>query len=92
MLANKCDLKWHRKVEKTKCEALADETGLHLVETSAKENVRVDEAFRHIVRQVLRVHPAFEKDRVSEAEARRVEEDAKDKAKDREGKKSCLVM
>ena len=68
MVANKCDLKRLRAVEKTRCEALASERGIHLVETSAKDGTRVDEAFRHIVRQIIRNHPVFEKVRESEAE------------------------
>lgn len=37
-------------VEKERAQALADEYGLHFMETSAKSNVNVDEAFMHLAR------------------------------------------
>lgn len=54
LLGNKCDLKDKRKVSASEPEALAQERGFKYLETSAKDNVNVRDAFAHIVRLLRR--------------------------------------
>lgn len=50
LIGNKCDMVDKRVVDKERAEALAEEYGLKLLETSAKSNVNVDEAFMMLAR------------------------------------------
>ncbi|WFC94314.1 GTP-binding protein [Malassezia brasiliensis] len=52
LVGNKCDWEEKRAVTTEQAQALADELGLTYVETSAKSNTNVDEAFFKLAQQV----------------------------------------
>ena len=52
LVGNKCDNSSARKVSADEGRKLADEYGVRFIETSAKQNVNVTEAFRAIAQQV----------------------------------------
>jgi small GTP-binding protein len=53
ILANKCDLKDEREVETSEIADKARELGIEYFETSAKENIEIDEAFNKIIDKVF---------------------------------------
>jgi Ras-related protein Rab-8A len=53
LVGNKCDVAEKRAVPRERAEALAAEFGLKFVETSAKANMNVDEAFLSLARYVF---------------------------------------
>jgi Ras-related protein Rab-8A len=52
LVGNKCDMAEKRVVERERAQALADEYGLSFLETSAKANVNVEEAFMMLARDI----------------------------------------
>jgi len=53
LLGNKCDMHDERRVDKERGQALAADYGIQFFETSAKENINIDEAFLNISTQIL---------------------------------------
>ena len=53
ILGNKCDMWEKRKVSKERAEAIAREDGIKFMETSAKTNVNIEEAFLQISECIL---------------------------------------
>ena len=53
MLGNKCDMTDKREVTKEEGEKLASEKGIKFIETSAKNDVNVEEAFTILVKDML---------------------------------------
>jgi len=49
LVGNKCDLESKRQVTRAQAQALADSLGCRYCETSAKDNLNVDDTFAHIV-------------------------------------------
>ncbi len=54
IVANKCDLIDEREVDKTDIENRAKEINVEYFETSAKENINIDEAFNTIIDKVYK--------------------------------------
>jgi small GTP-binding protein len=54
IIANKCDLTADREVQKSEIEAKAKEIKAEYFETSAKENINIDEAFNTIIEKVYK--------------------------------------
>jgi Ras-related protein Rab-8A len=54
LIGNKCDLVDKRVVDTAKGKALADEYGIKLLETSAKNSINVEEAFVALAREIKR--------------------------------------
>ena len=52
LIGNKCDMGEKRVVERERAEALAQEYGLKFVETSAKANIGVEEAFMTLAKDI----------------------------------------
>ncbi|KAJ1951731.1 GTP-binding protein [Linderina pennispora] len=52
LIGNKCDIEERRAVPKEKGQKLADELGIKFLETSAKSNTNVDEAFFSLARDI----------------------------------------
>lgn len=52
LVGNKCDLDESREVEEEEARGLAELEGLFFMETSAKDNVNVEEAFLEMVRRI----------------------------------------
>ncbi|XP_038880228.1 LOW QUALITY PROTEIN: ras-related protein RABA6a-like [Benincasa hispida] len=69
LVGNKCDLDQYREVEEEEARGLAELEDLFFMETSAKDNVNVEEAFLEMVRRIhgiasqktLDFHTNFEK-------------------------------
>ncbi|XP_027307974.1 ras-related protein Rab-10 isoform X1 [Anas platyrhynchos] len=53
LLGNKCDKESERVVPKRKGEKLAWEHGIHFFETSAKDNVNIEDAFSLLTKEIL---------------------------------------
>ncbi|XP_025907414.1 ras-related protein Rab-10-like [Nothoprocta perdicaria] len=53
LLGNKCDKETERVVPKQKGEKLAWEHGIHFFETSAKDNVNIEDAFSTLTKDIL---------------------------------------
>ena len=58
LVGNKCDNGSGRKVSTDEGHALANEYGVRFIETSAKQNINVTEAFRAIAQQVTNRIPS----------------------------------
>jgi len=58
ILGNKCDMEDKRMVNKEKGEGIAREHGIKFYETSAKDNICVEEAFMKLTQDILRKHQA----------------------------------
>ena len=54
LIGNKCDWEARRVVSKEKGEALARSQDVPFLETSAKTNYNIDEAFEKLARHILR--------------------------------------
>jgi len=54
LIGNKCDMVEKRKVETAKGQQLADEFGVKFFETSAKNNIMVEQAFLMIAKDVMK--------------------------------------
>ena len=54
MIGNKCDWEARRVVPKEKGEALANSQNVPFLETSAKTNYNIDEAFEKLARLILK--------------------------------------
>ncbi|XP_049852068.1 ras-related protein rab-11.1-like [Schistocerca gregaria] len=52
LVGNKLDLKHLREVNEDRAKSYAEENGLHLVETSAKDNMAVEYAFQKLVTEI----------------------------------------
>jgi Ras-related protein Rab-8A len=52
LIGNKCDLVDKKVVDSSRAKALADEYGIKLLETSAKNSINVDEAFISLARDI----------------------------------------
>ena len=53
IIANKCDLGHDREVSTEELKEKADELNIEYFETSAKENIKIDEAFDTVVKKVF---------------------------------------
>jgi len=53
ILGNKCDMEEQRQISKEKGESIARENGITFLETSAKNNINVEEAFMKISERIL---------------------------------------
>ena len=53
ILGNKCDMDEDRVISKEKGESLAKESGMQYIETSAKKNINIEEAFLQLVERIL---------------------------------------
>ena len=53
ILGNKCDMEEQRRIPKERGESIARENGIKFLETSAKTNVNVEEAFLQISESIL---------------------------------------
>lgn len=53
LCGNKCDLEGKRKISKEEGEKFANENNFSWLETSAKSNINIEEAFEKLVRMVL---------------------------------------
>ena len=58
ILGNKCDLEEQRKIPKERGEAIARQNGVTFLETSAKENVNIEDAFFQLSEIILEKKPA----------------------------------
>jgi len=58
ILGNKCDMEEKRMVNKEKGEGIAREHGIKFYETSAKDNICVEDAFMQLTQDILRKHQA----------------------------------
>ena len=54
LIGNKCDWEARRVVPKEKGESLADSQNVPFLETSAKTNYNIDEAFEKLARLILK--------------------------------------
>ncbi|KAJ6457978.1 ras-like protein [Mycena sanguinolenta] len=54
IIGNKCDLEAEREVSMQEGRDLAEELGCAFIETSAKQNINVEEAFFNVIRQIPR--------------------------------------
>lgn len=54
LIGNKCDWEEKRQVSREEGEQLADSLGVPFVEASAKANIKVEEAFMQLARQILK--------------------------------------
>mmetsp|Transcript_20454 Transcript_20454/g.47836 ORF Transcript_20454/g.47836 Transcript_20454/m.47836 type:complete len:210 (-) Transcript_20454:230-859(-) len=54
LIGNKCDMVEKKKVDTARGQALADEFGVKFFETSAKNNIMVEQAFLTIARDVMK--------------------------------------
>lgn len=52
LIGNKCDVTDKKVISKEKGQALADEYGIKFLETSAKSNINVEEAFFTLARDI----------------------------------------
>jgi len=52
LIGNKCDILEQKKIDKEQGQALADEYGIKFLETSAKSNIGVEEAFFTLARDI----------------------------------------
>ena len=53
ILGNKCDMEAQRRIPKAKGESVAKENGIRFLETSAKANINIEEAFLQISGSIL---------------------------------------
>ena len=53
ILGNKCDMEEQRQISKERGEAIAKENGIPFLETSAKNNINVEEAFLQMSERIL---------------------------------------
>ena len=56
ILGNKCDMEEQRKIPKEKGEAISSRNGITFLETSAKKNINIEEAFVQISECILDKH------------------------------------
>jgi len=54
ILGNKCDMDHKRLVSKLRGESIAQDHGIKFFETSAKDNINVEEAFMQLTKDILR--------------------------------------
>ena len=57
ILGNKCDMEEQRIISKERGKAIARENGISFLETSAKTNVNIEEAFFQICESILEAIP-----------------------------------
>ncbi|KAB7505261.1 Ras-related protein Rab-10 [Armadillidium nasatum] len=57
ILGNKCDMEDKRVVPKGKGEAIAREHGIRFLETSAKANINIEQAFLELAEAILNKTP-----------------------------------
>nr|ABD65434.1 Rab10 [Suberites domuncula] len=62
LIGNKCDWEARRVVPKDRGNALAHNQGISFLETSAKTNYNIEEAFEQLAKQILRKVPAKKED------------------------------
>ena len=53
ILGNKCDMEEQRQISKERGESIASENGIPFLETSAKNNINVEEAFLQMSERIL---------------------------------------
>ena len=53
VLGNKCDIEEQRQISKERGETIAKENGIPFMETSAKDNINVEEAFLQMSERIL---------------------------------------
>ncbi|KAJ5070897.1 small gtp binding protein rab8 [Anaeramoeba ignava] len=61
LIGNKCDLEKEREVSKEEAQKFADKHGIPFIETSAKENINIDEAFFLLIKTILQSPNFYEK-------------------------------
>lgn len=54
LVGNKADLKLHREVTEERAKSYCAEHNLSLVETSAKDNVKVEDAFQQLITEIYK--------------------------------------
>ena len=59
ILGNKCDMEDQRQISKERGEAIAKENGIPFLETSAKQNINVEEAFLQMSERILDKLPGY---------------------------------
>lgn len=57
LIGNKCDLEIMRKVTINEGKELAQKNGLFFMETSAKDNINVEQAFLQLIEEISKVNP-----------------------------------
>lgn len=73
LVGNKCDLEAERKVSTQEGKELAERLGARFLETSAKKNINVDQAFRLLTEEIYRQWPDAEKADTNSITVTRVE-------------------
>ncbi len=80
LIGNKCDLEQDRKVSKEEGEKFALKYNMKFFETSAKDNININEAFNALINEIVDVY----KDEFFEGEEK-VDDKNKDKKNNKEG-------
>ncbi|XP_071498716.1 ras-related protein Rab-10-like isoform X2 [Diadema setosum] len=60
LLGNKCDMEDKRMINKDRGESIAKENGIKFLETSAKANINVEQAFMTLAADILKKYPQRE--------------------------------
>ena len=53
IVGNKCDMEDRRQIPKERGEGIAAENGIRFIETSAKDNINIEEAFTQLTQSIL---------------------------------------
>jgi Ras-related protein Rab-1A len=56
LVGNKCDMDGNRKILYEDGEKLAEENGIKFIETSAKNNLNVEETFKYLIEEIYSYH------------------------------------
>jgi GTPase SAR1 family protein len=88
LVGNKCDVE-NREVKKEEGEALASEYGLKYFETSALNNLNIEETFQHLAQEIIRVKDVKESGAVQANQNNNISLENKDKEKVAGKEKKC---
>ena len=53
IVGNKCDLKNERQVDENDIKIMSQQTGLNVIETSAKNSIKINEAIEMLTRKLI---------------------------------------